>query len=297
MKCEDGSVYNGSIVIGADGSRGKTAMLMREMALYDGVDSEMWEAEGEFPAEFRYMTCNLRRRCSDRHIVSETHSQDLSLLYMAEYEKASIIICEKLDKPTRESKEFTRDDEGRILMKVKDFIVVDPKKVYDIASDITTSSMSLLEEGVAKKWSYKRLVLVGDACHKVAPQGGLGFNMNIQDIVVLVNSLRNTVDESAEGRPTPEAITAAFTKYQKEREPTVLMDLRVSSAFLRASTWANGWWWLLSVYVFPTWLWNRLFLKSFLPRRIKSGQVLYHVSSEEALYGTGSIPWDNQMRR
>lgn len=293
VTCEDGSIYTGSIVIGIDGSRGKTRRTMREMALRDNdVDRKIWEAEGQFPAHFKYMSMNLPR-CSHRGTISETHSKNLSLMYVSEYDKATIHICEKLDKPVFEHVEFTRDDEGKILTKFKEFIVADASMIMDVAFRITTGSMSLLEEGVAQKWSYKRIVLVGDACHKVSPFGGLDFNMGIQDAVALVNSLRKATDESNTGEPTADAIDAAFKEYHEIRASSVARDYKISGALLRVSTWANWFAWFISVYTFTSWFWEVLVLKRILPRRGKSGLVLNHVSAGEKL--CGSVPWDNKM--
>ncbi|GJJ77195.1 hypothetical protein EMPS_09554 [Entomortierella parvispora] len=72
----------------------------------------------------------------------------------------------------------------------------------------------MLEEKFFKTWYKGRIVLTGDACHKVMPFGGQGANQAIHDVLTLVNYLvelkSNTVPE----------IEKVFAAYYKARSPT-----------------------------------------------------------------------------
>lgn len=61
VTCTDGSTYEGSIVIGADGVHSKAQAIMRELALKANPDADVNE-EKPFPVEYKTMWCNFPRR-------------------------------------------------------------------------------------------------------------------------------------------------------------------------------------------------------------------------------------------
>ncbi|KAI1317162.1 hypothetical protein EDD11_008953 [Mortierella claussenii] len=72
-------------------------------------------------------------------------------------------------------------------------------------------SKVFLEEKVFDTWHHGRTVLLGDACHKMRPAGGLGAVNAMQDAVVLANCLYAMTDNN------PDSITVAFQTYRSQR--------------------------------------------------------------------------------
>ncbi|KAF9429959.1 hypothetical protein BGZ76_001046, partial [Entomortierella beljakovae] len=68
-----------------------------------------------------------------------------------------------------------------------------------------------LEEKIFKTWHHGRIVLIGDACHKLHPAGGQGAFNSILDAAVLANCLYAMKDNSEE------SIHAAFASYFEQR--------------------------------------------------------------------------------
>ncbi|KAF9967397.1 hypothetical protein BGZ70_009720 [Mortierella alpina] len=81
----------------------------------------------------------------------------------------------------------------------------------------------MLEEKYYKTWYGGRVVLTGDACHKVVPFGGQGANQAILDMVALMNLL---VDLNSNTVPEIECI---FEKYFKLRSPVGRSSVEVSN--------------------------------------------------------------------
>ncbi|KAG0312636.1 hypothetical protein BGZ97_010996, partial [Linnemannia gamsii] len=73
-------------------------------------------------------------------------------------------------------------------------------------------SKVMLEEKVFKTWYDRRTVLIGDACHKFNPQGGVGATNAMHDAIVLANLINGLPFH-----PVVEEIEAAFKAYKKER--------------------------------------------------------------------------------
>ncbi|KAF8985199.1 hypothetical protein BGZ46_005562 [Entomortierella lignicola] len=69
-----------------------------------------------------------------------------------------------------------------------------------------------LEEKVFDKWYHRRIVLIGDACHKVHPASGRGSQLAIHDAITVANWL-----SILPSSPTTEEIEAVFKEYKAER--------------------------------------------------------------------------------
>ncbi|KAF9409136.1 hypothetical protein BGZ76_005737, partial [Entomortierella beljakovae] len=96
----------------------------------------------------------------------------------------------------------------------------------------------LLEEKLYTTWHHGRIVLMGDACHKMLPSAGRGAINAMLDAVVLANELYEIAD-----RATGENITHAFQEYYDERYPAAKADLELSQRLgklLAGQTWIDG---------------------------------------------------------
>ncbi|KAM3517807.1 hypothetical protein NHJ13051_008668 [Beauveria bassiana] len=86
---------------------------------------------------------------------------------------------------------------------------------------------------MAKHWFYGRMVLVGDACHKITPNAGFSFNNGVQDAVVLYNGLKKLVLEDSSAGVQPDQLRDMFAQYKASRQEQVRRDLSFSAHFTR----------------------------------------------------------------
>ncbi|KAF9172705.1 hypothetical protein BGX21_004923 [Mortierella sp. AD011] len=100
------------------------------------------------------------------------------------------------------------------------------KEIFD-ATPRNLISKVFLEEKAFQTWYNGRLVLIGDACHKLLPGGGQGAVMAMKDAVVLANCIYNMKDLSDESTKT------AFASYYRQRYPEADDVTRTSSVFTK----------------------------------------------------------------
>ncbi|KAF9158289.1 hypothetical protein BGX21_011027 [Mortierella sp. AD011] len=84
-------------------------------------------------------------------------------------------------------------------------------------------SKVFLEEKLFETWHHDRIVLIGDAAHKMSPSHGLGAVNAVLDAIVLANNLYE-IGNSA----SPKNIAEAFQNYKKERYPHVHEHFKAS---------------------------------------------------------------------
>ncbi|KAF9927653.1 hypothetical protein FBU30_002992 [Linnemannia zychae] len=83
-----------------------------------------------------------------------------------------------------------------------------------------------LEEIVFETWFGGRTVLMGDACHKLNPAGGVGCQNAMHDAIVLANWINALPSD-----PSTKDIELAFKSYQEERLPWVRSAFNTSRVY------------------------------------------------------------------
>ncbi|KAF9904123.1 hypothetical protein EC991_003000 [Linnemannia zychae] len=162
--------------------------------------------------------------------------------------EAAAAMCEDI-------KDFPVFSGGDKIRAMQDLIDRTPKELI---------SKVMLEEKVFKTWYNCRTVLLGDACHKFNPQGGVGATNAIHDAIVLAN-----VINGLPFHPIAEEIEAAFKAYKDERFELVQAAYESSKVFRT----------MVGQHV-PAWLFDKIQAKScgyrpqvaFLPLVQESGR-------------------------
>ncbi|GFF29079.1 3-(3-hydroxy-phenyl)propionate/3-hydroxycinnamic acid hydroxylase [Aspergillus udagawae] len=263
--CADGSVFHGSIVIGADGVYSRTRQVMRNLALKRELDSTVGPPtpiHGDIPASLP--------------VIPFTFAG-----------------WPGLARNTSERTNYTEKEIDALAAEFAEFPLTKTVKVKDVWPRMLGAGLTNLDEGIAKHWSFGRIVLVVDACHKMTTHLGLGFNHGIQDVMVLCNGLRKAL-LAAPGRmgPDTEALTGLFEKYQAVRMSSVCSlegDVLKSGLETRVHAWHNVWYYLLSWYLLALNVVENLFMKFVMAPEFRKGQVLDYVTRDERI--KGKISW------
>ncbi|KAG0065292.1 hypothetical protein BGZ90_001833 [Linnemannia elongata] len=90
-------------------------------------------------------------------------------------------------------------------------------------------SKVVLEEKLYQTWYHGRVLLIGDACHKMLPNSGRGAVNAMLDAVVLTNALYEKVALSA----SLENVQVAFEEYYEERYPHAVAEIERSKRMAR----------------------------------------------------------------
>ncbi|PYH98053.1 FAD/NAD(P)-binding domain-containing protein [Aspergillus ellipticus CBS 707.79] len=292
VTCADGTTYSGSMILGADGVHSKTRRLMRELALATNPDRE-WDPEVPFAAQYRCMWCSFPR-VTETGLGTETQNKDKSVMYLAGVERGWIFLYERLPAPTKERTNYTTEDVEAMAARFADYPITESKTVKDVFAERFTAGMANLEEGILQNWSYGRVVLVGDACHKYTPNAGLGLNNGIQDVVVLCNGLNKALKNAGEKPLEASVLGQIFDEYQKQREGPLRTDARQSASVTRMHAWANGLYYLAARYIMSMEWVESLALNTLVKNGMKKMWALDYVSVDEPF--VGAVAWDHPLR-
>ncbi|KAG0007377.1 hypothetical protein BGZ80_004727 [Entomortierella chlamydospora] len=133
-------------------------------------------------------------------------------------------------------------------MKMGDLIDATPKEVI---------CKVMLEEKLFETWNYGRTVLLGDACHKMSPAGGLGAQTAMGDAVVLANYINTLTTVESED------VEKALKAYRNERYPIGKEGVETSAAMfsiIKQDLMGRVIRFILSHM--PRWLWFQILARS-----------------------------------
>ncbi|KJZ75449.1 hypothetical protein HIM_05145 [Hirsutella minnesotensis 3608] len=290
ITCKDGSCYAGTIVIGTDGTHSRTRHMMRHLALKANPGAS-WDPEGPFMASYKCMWCSFPR-VSESGRSYETQHKDRSITYISGRNRGWIFVYEKLPESVEERQRFTEKDLMQFATSVYDYSIAEDLTVKDVFEDRLTAGIANLEEGIAQNWSWGRIVLAGDACHKFTPNAGYGLNDGIQDIVVLVNKLRQLIVQHGIS-PTLPDLSSLFQEYHRERRQKIEEDASESAHTTRLQAWANPLYYFVSRYVLSVSLVEKVLAKLFISRGLKDSHILDFVPADEPYKGT--MTWKHPL--
>lgn len=233
VRCEDGRVEQGSMVLGVDGVHSKTRGLMRELMLASKAKEAAGDEEGCLPperpykAEYRCLwgTCPTPEACPPSS-NTENHGPERSIMFMTGRDGRSwFFLYEQLDGARDESHKYTAEDQEEMAARFSQIRLLPGLPFGDVWPTRTACGMADQLEGVLpqRHWHLPaaqggRVVLAGDAVHRMTPNFGWGFNSGVNDVCALVSLLRAEVMvDSSSPSPSAARLDGVFARYAEGR--------------------------------------------------------------------------------
>ncbi|OAQ22603.1 FAD/NAD(P)-binding domain-containing protein [Linnemannia elongata AG-77] len=247
IRFTDGSEVKGDILVGADGAysavrKGLYAKLKDEGKLPPSDDLPLPSTTVCVLAQTRPLTPEefpdvAQEESQFRNFIATDKMYTWSTLTTAQNTVCwgSILFLD--EESSKEDNSFSNSDWGQeaamaMCEEVKDFPIIgggDKKLTLKDLMDLTPRghfSKVMLEEKVFETWYSGRTVLIGDACHKLNPAGGVGAANAIHDVIELANRINVLPFHS-----TVSDIEDAFKAYKSERIGWVTKAFENSKVF------------------------------------------------------------------
>lgn len=244
VHCEDGTSYDGDMVIGADGVNSK-------------VRQEMWRiADQEDPEYFSVgeklkMTAEYRCLFGISDPVPGLESPGFCDLC---YDKAKSFLVitgkdkriywfyfEKLDKVYKHSEpdfpRYTRADAEKVAADNLDRKFHETLTLGDLWKTKITCTLVPMEEALFNKWSWGRIATIGDCAHKMTANHGQAGNSAIESAASLANQLYalNAAQTRSLKPLNTSEVTSAFKKWQAKRQARIEATCKEAALVCRYS--------------------------------------------------------------
>ncbi|KAG0044809.1 hypothetical protein BGZ83_009915 [Gryganskiella cystojenkinii] len=286
--CSDNSEYEGDIIVGADGANSSIRQniyktLKEKSCLPPSDDAGLPYSYvclvGQTPPLDTERFPELNEEICQFNTMCGIGKKFTWVTFTTKYKTICWMVVQHLDKETKKEHDTFKTSEwgdeavDKMCSEVQDFAVPNGPTGTTLGDLIDLTAKQLiskvtLEEKVFKTWFSGRAVLLGDACHKTDPAGGLGATTAIHDAICLANwiNVLPSLDIAATEK--------IFQEYYQERYP-VAVDAYETSRLLSASN-AKNFKGLIARFIrrhMPLWLWmialrKRVSLRpqaSFLP--------------------------------
>lgn len=322
VRCIDGTSYEGTLVIGADGAYSAVRKHMATMdSQQDGHDGHSTTEQQQDDKELPYLTTY---RCFWMRFpllpginpgdMTESHGMHATTQYFANEDSAVVAVYERLPEPTRRPpRRYSEEDEAELIAKWSHLPLNDNPNYQNreglnvltlgeaYAHNIQSGFINL-EEGVVADWSRGgRAVLVGDAAHKFTPSTGAGCNNGIIDVVVLVNKLHKIFATAAAASTSGSVATnvipedelaVAFREYQEARFDVVTLGCGLSGRATNNASWKTPWAKFMDLYVLSYDVVLRLFLW-WAAKKTMLTPVFDFIEGEDKV--VGKYPWMHKI--
>ncbi len=295
VTCEDGSVFHGSFIIGADGVHSGLRSLIRTLALKESPTAAV-NPEKPFKTAYQVMFGNITRLES---LVPgetyETHGHGRSAQFFVGKERAWFFIYRKLREETDERSFYTEKDAEKYAEEMGDMHLTPDLTLREAFQRRNNTAVVNLEEGIVTHRTWKRVALVGDAAHKMTPNIGLGYNSAVEDLVVLVNLLHQHLSSHPEeGNIDAVELSKLLAAYQEERASRVKKAVHLSALLTRSGTWSTWTAYFLDRYLFP-WIHASYWINKLIIFPFAASNPVLDWLPEKQLR-VGRQPWANMPK-
>ncbi|KAK3813785.1 MAG: hypothetical protein JOS17DRAFT_760965 [Linnemannia elongata] len=245
IRFSDGTEAEGDILVGADGAysavrqglyakmkKAKTLPNFDSLPLPFSTVCLVDQTRVLTPEEFPDMALE---ECQFRNVIGDKRPYAWSTFTTKQGTVCWICIQFLDDESSKENDAFRNSEWGpeaaaAMATQVRDFPAVSggyKKLTLGELIDWTPKefmSKAMQEEKVFKTWFGCRTVLIGDACHKFNPAGGVGAANAMHDALVLANLINGLPFH-----PTAAEMDNAFQEYQNERYDMVKVSFNNST--------------------------------------------------------------------
>ncbi|KAI8623980.1 FAD/NAD(P)-binding domain-containing protein [Xylariaceae sp. FL1651] len=284
VRLSNGSIEEGSIVIGADGVHSRTRAIMRKLAKAAGQDFD----KDEEPIMSSYQIMYGRASYVPGVEVGtffETHGTYRSSQFSASKDRMHFGIYRKLPSPTTDTKKEYSEEEVAEFVKAFADVSVAPNLTFkELYANCEWTKLVNQHEGLTKHWYFGRVALAGDSCAQMTAAAGMGVNNGLQSAIALVNKLHEVLGENSD--PSTDTLEQAFEEYQNVRREESRAICGMAAQVIRINTWDSWIGWLMGEIIVPmlvgdeklitklgTNLVSKMRKLDFIQRDLKSGKI------------------------
>ncbi|KAF8978194.1 hypothetical protein BGZ46_006732 [Entomortierella lignicola] len=227
ITCSDGTSYSGDILVGADGTysgvRQSLYKQLKEKNLLPVKDSKsvnkgyiclVGTTDPMDPKDYPILN-------KDTSCLAQTIGDGNNYSWSTVNASGNRICWDvilQLKSSTKDdihNAEWGAEANEAMINEIKDFKVPMGGTLGDLIKATPKDGISrvFLEDKIFQTWNHKRVVLMGDACHKLLPSSGQGAINAMQDAVILSNCIYDLESLSTQD------ITAALKDYRDQRFP------------------------------------------------------------------------------
>jgi 2-polyprenyl-6-methoxyphenol hydroxylase-like FAD-dependent oxidoreductase len=220
----------------------------------------------------------------------ETHNTGFSFQVLAQSKRVFWFLYVKLDAPSYSPARYTDADAEKLAQQYLDKPITSTLIFRQLWESRVRVKLANLEEGMQKRWHDGRIVVVGDAAHKMTSNLGFGFNTGLESAASLTNHLVHTLSKDGNHDQHPDLVDLehTFSQYQAQRFGRAKLFHDLTNFYTRVAAWDNFVFRCLSVFAMKL-LPDSIFVGQF-SKLVKGGLKLEFIPIPDERHGT--VPFE-----
>ncbi|KAI7779534.1 hypothetical protein LA080_000723 [Diaporthe eres] len=216
VRTEDGDSFEGDIIVGADG-------------IHSAVRDEMWRighqlSPGYFPPDehssnTKYIFGISKRPKGMPDLTQQTcaYAGRSYLIIHAPMNRTYWFLFKAVEKTLRgkDIPKYSKEQMEDLAQEHVDDKICETVTFGALYGNRIMSTLVPLEEYVFEKWHYKRIITIGDACHKIDLLSGQGRNGAIEAAALLGNALTDMLEKNP--KPSEAEVESALAQVHINR--------------------------------------------------------------------------------
>ncbi|KAK2039662.1 FAD/NAD(P)-binding domain-containing protein [Colletotrichum somersetense] len=243
VQLQDGSVESGDMVLGVDGISSMTRKAMWEHAdtvapglVPPGDKTRMrtsWKALVGLGPRPPKLAPDIALSVSDHKFSFLLLTQPHVVFWFVFFRLPETLVWPERGR-------YTAEDAAEVAASIAEHPITGEVRFRELWDTRTRADLVPIEEGVLDVWHHGRIVLAGDAAHKVTPNMALGGNTGMESVAVLCNHLHKMLERQQGAKPSRATLDDVFSSYQAERHARVKNIAAFSGLGTRLQAW-DGW--------------------------------------------------------
>ncbi|PYI08876.1 FAD/NAD(P)-binding domain-containing protein [Aspergillus sclerotiicarbonarius CBS 121057] len=257
VHCEDNSVFEGDIVVGADGVRSTVRQHMWDYMEAQGFTTEVSKERANTMMTSEY-SCVFGISTPTPGLipgtVHRTYGEGYSFVTVSSKDNRIYwFFFHKMDQ-TYTASQIPRFNQAEMDKHVAAYLhkpVTGSVPFSEVYKRSVSKALLAMEEALYTHWSVDRWVCIGDSSHKMTANMGQGGNSAIESATSLANSLAGLIQRCPEKNPTVQDIHTCLKAWETERQLRMKGIWRSAYDLARLealATWKHK---LIAIYIMP----------------------------------------------
>ncbi|GFF78892.1 FAD/NAD(P)-binding domain-containing protein [Aspergillus udagawae] len=252
---EDGSTYEGNLIVGADGVHSRLRSEIWRLADINQPGLVTTEEKQSMTVEYSCIfgiSSPLPGLASGEHVNAYMNGLTV-LTFHGKGGRVYWFIIQKLHRKFTYPNvpRFSLDDAERSCKALAKIRIWRDICIGHLWQAREVASMTALEENIFTTWHYQRAILLGDSIHKMTPNIGQGANSGIEDAALLASLINHLVNIQAIEQPSNLTVDRMLENFESIRYPRMEKIYRRSKFGVRMHTRDDLFKRVLGRYVIP----------------------------------------------
>ncbi|GIZ38062.1 hypothetical protein CKM354_000148800 [Cercospora kikuchii] len=255
--CEDGTFYEGDVVVGCDGVNSRVRNEMWRNADVQDPGAFSKEEKEKMTAEYMCLfgISTHVPGVEDPGCADLTYDKGRGFLVITGKEKRCFwFYFEKMDKVHRYTDpgfpRFTKEDAERVAKANLGRMVKENVSLGDLWERRVSFTLVPMEEALFEKWSWGRMATIGDCAHKMTANHGQAGNNAIESAAALANQLVALSKKTKEFKTVD--FTNALRAWQAKRQARIEATVKEAALVCRYNCLETPMAYVFNYYLVPS---------------------------------------------